>query len=283
VSQDERNRLLAERFQEVLDRIAGGADLEEEVLAHGKWLLDQIEPDELTLLQKQYAQKQVRERFLQLTTDLGVVVQGHYRLVTGETLEARAAQLEAELWHALGLWRDARLLFERGRFATATALAIVCLEETGKVGVARWQVFWPARKEGSDASRWRNPLFSHTKKHLLVAGQGALVNARLDRLLGIERVCRFLDDVESGAIEKLRQRALYFDHDGEQPLLPEDAISREVSLFYVVLAGELLAEVGGIVPETWSKLLDEVNGFEEQEDVRGVFASDGEGAPTSGQ
>ena len=61
-----------------------------------------------------------------------------------------------------------------------------------------------------------------------------------------------LDDVESGSVERLRQAALYVDHDGTNLLLPGRRITRDDALFYTVMAGELMAEVLGIVPETWT-------------------------------
>lgn len=92
----------------------------------------------------------------------------------------------------------------------------------------------------------------------MVAGQGALVNSRLDHLLGFESIKQFIDDVEAGEIERLRQAALYADHDGTELLLPENRISEEAALFHLTLAGELMAEVLGFEPETWNALREEV-------------------------
>ncbi len=77
----------------------------------------------------------------------------------------------------------------------------------------------------------------------------------------------FLDDVDNGRIEQVRQSALYADHDGTQPVIPDLAITREDALFYIVLAGEVMAEILGAVPEMWSELLDEVKAFEAQHGI----------------
>jgi hypothetical protein len=90
-----------------------------------------------------------------------------------------------------------------------------------------------------------------------------LINSRLDHLLGFDRMKQFVNDVEAGEIERLRQASLYADHDGTQLLLPENRISEEEALFHVILAGELLAEVLGFGPEMWEELLTEVKQFEE--------------------
>jgi AbiV family abortive infection protein len=205
--------------------------------------------------------KDVVRRFVDLADLLIDLANGDKRLVTGDTLDERAAQYQALVLHVRGLWQDAASMFAAGRFATATFLAIACMEEVGKAGVAKLQMLLHDHPLVGTADR-RRALYSHQQKHLLVAGQGALVNRRLDRLLGLDRIAQFLDDVEAGRIETLRQAALYADHDGDEPLLPEKLILREEALFYVTLAGEVMAEVLGAAPELWRELLDEVVAFE---------------------
>ena len=245
-------------------RIDTGADPEHEMREFQRAALTTLTSEQRARVEQNITDKDVVRRFRELSATLRDVVQGEKRLIAGESPEDRAAQYEDLVCHIRELWRDAAAAFDRSRYSTATFLAIACMEEVGKGGVARWQLFWDAQPEPSSRrrSRGRGVLYSHPKKHLLVAGQGALINARLDHLFGVDRITRFLDDVESGTIEQLRQTALYADHDGTGLLLPERRITRDDALFYTVLAGELMAEVLGVVPETWTILLDEVKGFE---------------------
>lgn len=130
------------------------------------------------------------------------------------------------------------------------------------------QVYWPlATQHAGEPQKGRSALYSHQKKHLLVAGQGALVNARLDRLLGLDHIVAFLDDVDDGRIEKIRQDSLYADHDGKAVRIPELRVTRDDALFYVTLAGEVMAEILGAVAEMWRELLDEVIDFERQQGI----------------
>ena len=143
------------------------------------------------------------------------------------------------------------------------------MEELGKVAVGCWQViFGPAFQADTSAvpqRRKRSPLHSHTEKHLMAAAAGALVNNRLDRILGVDRVARFIDDAEAGRIESLRKECLYADSQGGKLALPSVRVTRDDALFYVALAGELLAEVGGrLDPALWERLLVRVTAFEER-------------------
>jgi AbiV family abortive infection protein len=174
--------------------------------------------------------------------------------------------------HAEGLWDDACTLYLRGRFATALAISITSLEEVGKISVARSELilrhgapeFLQSLAKKSTRRDRRSPFYSHDQKLLLAAGAGALVNSRLDRIVGMSSVIAFLDDAESGRIERLRQSCLYSDADAGQLLLPAEQIQREQATFFVVLSGEVLAEVAAFEPREWERLITKVEEFEKQ-------------------
>jgi AbiV family abortive infection protein len=259
-------REIMERARAILEGNPGAFDPQE----FGESLLAALTEDEQRGVAERFKTKEVARRFPEFTDVLLGLVNGTKRLVTGETLETRVDQYMLFVAHARSLWHDARNMFERERFGTAVFLAIACMEEVGKGGVAKLQVLlWPPRNSATTetAKKGRGALYSHAKKHLLVAGQGALINARLDRLLGLDRVAAFLDDVDDGRIEEIRQSALYADHDGTNPLIPEIRFTRDEALFYVTLAGEMMAEILGAVPEVWRELLDEAIAFEKQQGI----------------
>jgi AbiV family abortive infection protein len=138
------------------------------------------------------------------------------RVLTGATLEEDAADLWKLSRHVEGLWDDAVLLYRRRRYPRAAALAVACIEELGRVAVARIQIFAYVmdRQRGrtipplpsAHPNRRELALYSHAKKHMLAAASGALVNSRLDRIVGLPKVVGFLDDVEAKRIESFRQR-----------------------------------------------------------------------------
>lgn len=195
-------------------------------------------------------------------------------LVAAPDYASSAAKYARLVSHAEGLWNDACQLYLSGRFATALALSITCLEEVGKISVARIELalcrrdgalqLFAATPECASPSRKGNPFYSHTKKLLMAAGAGALVNSRLDRLLGMEVVISFLDDVEAEKIEPFRQACLYSEAKGEQLLLPSEQIQDAQARLYIVIAGEVLADVAGADPAEWERILNRVKEFEKQ-------------------
>jgi AbiV family abortive infection protein len=197
------------------------------------------------------------------------------RMLSGASLDEDGEQFNSLAKHATQLWLEARDAFTRGSHALAKFLAIVSLEEVGKVSVARFEIALREciRRNGGDPNlappsasvkkSKKGPFYSHTKKHLLAAGAGALVNSRLDRRLGIDRINTFLNEVDTGEIERTRQKCLYADCTPAGPRLPADLVTESDAGFYVALAGEILAEVAGFEVSVWQRLLTEVNAFEE--------------------
>ena len=111
---------------------------------------------------------------------------------------------------------------------------------------------------------WRcrqRPFRDHFTKHVLAATAGASINARIDRVLGIQFVNAFLDAAENQRLETFRQRCLYLDHAGGLHI-PSATVTRDNAAKYVALAGELFAELIPM-PDEWSRVLDQVKEFEQ--------------------
>jgi len=59
-------------------------------------------------------------------------------------------------------------------------------------------------------------------------------------------VVEFIEDCESGKLEKIRQMCLYADvNRGGTILIPAEIITKEQAAFYITLAGELLSQIEG--------------------------------------
>ena len=217
-------------------------------------------------------EKGVVDRFKQYVEIQNDLLQIDKSLVAGTDLQSDVAQYRELISHVEKLWDDSSRLFNDGSYPASLFFAIVCIEETGKISVTRFQILIreserhnpPQKRTQKKASRRKNPFYSHFQKHLLAAGAGALINSRLDRIVGQDRVLRFLEDVESGRIENLRQSCIYADHDGSRLMLPYNDVSREEATFYVVLAGELMAEILGFEHVDYKRLIEKVECFELQ-------------------
>lgn len=166
------------------------------------------------------------------------------------------------------LWLTAAGAWQAGFPAVAAALSITCLEETGKLAVERWRlcgveaITVPAASIPSGRRRPRRLFLDHASKHILAAMSGALINARLDRVLGSEFIPRFLDEAEEGRLEEFRQDCLYLDRRDGILHVPAESITSEQAARYVALSGAVLAE---IQPDSgaWSRVLEHVKEFEQ--------------------
>jgi AbiV family abortive infection protein len=165
--------------------------------------------------------------------------------------------------HVEHLWDDAVSLFSRGSYPTAFFLGVVVVEELGKVAIAKVQAVLGVPSAAIVGVGKRGaPLRSHPQKHVLAAGAGAVVNSRLDRIVGIDNVIDFIERAESGALERQRQDCLYYDVDDDGQHLPYKETTREEAQLVLTIAGELLAEVGAMDPDEWERLLRKIERFE---------------------
>ena len=218
---------------------------------------------------KVFSEKRQAERMLPFFRRVAELTQLEQPLGIGRSFEDDVATFSRLLAHAENLWSDAGLLFSSQRFAPSLFLSIVTLEEIGKIAIVYLQVFArdQARMTGQSAppkrpDRKKNPLYSHTQKHLLASCAGAVVNSRLDRILGMERVNRFIATVEGGKLEKLRQGCLYYEMKTSGPHCPYEVITEVDAGFYLVVSGELLAEVGLLGTSRYIEFLSRVEEFE---------------------
>lgn len=166
-------------------------------------------------------------------------------LIAGETFKECLGQYHALRGYVEELWEKARYEYHCANFPLATFFSILAIEEIGKL----WRL-------NIDLMTWDNPRVTgnpelgshgrnHRKKQFVGVTSGALINARLDRLLGTENVKAILHDVENGKIEVLRQECLYIDIIDGRARLPREVISEATAKTYVILAGELWMEVLG--------------------------------------
>jgi AbiV family abortive infection protein len=107
--------------------------------------------------------------------------------------------------HVLFLLEDAAVTFARGSYGTSAFLAITALEETTKAEILAFRIQAPGgpRKKGGD------PLRSHTKKHALAVRPTTFMG-RLPVILGEETCARLRRDAATGALNRLRDEAIYF-------------------------------------------------------------------------
>jgi AbiV family abortive infection protein len=183
-------------------------------------------------------------------------------LLSGRSFKECLAQYRRMIGHVEGLWNQACEHYRARRFPLCIFLSILTIEEIGKLGR-----LW------TDLLAWDRPLPSdkkdlgilgrdHRKKHFIGVISGAVINSRVDRVLGQKPIKQVLQDVDSGKLESLRQSCLYIDLRDGHPVTPDDVIAPETAKFFAVLAGELWVEILGHFPWEFEAMLDKVIAFE---------------------
>jgi AbiV family abortive infection protein len=228
-------------------------------------LVDSLPDDIRSDADRAFETKKVQARMLPFFKAVAELASSHVLLPAADPHE-RLAGFYKLVSHAERLWADAVALFVAGSYPTALFLAIVALEELGKVAIAKIQAVLgtPMSATVQGVGKSRSLLRSHPKKHLLALAAGAVVNSRLDRLVGMDRVVGFIEKAELGGLERLRQDCLYYDLEDGRQHLPYDEVTRTETEFALVLVGELLAEVGSIETHEWKRLLAKVEAFEKR-------------------
>ncbi|MFC2033927.1 AbiV family abortive infection protein [Chloroflexota bacterium] len=199
-------------------------------------------PEQTVLSSATLEAKSSLERFKKHTELLLSCISESQFFRKGVTPEEATKDAYALYLHSIDIWRVAVNMFHNKFYPLATFLAIVSLEESAKVIVLCFEILSGHKTEKLSGKQRKNPLFSHPSKHLLAGMSGLLVNARADSILGLQCVLDFLDLIEKGRLESLRQSCLYADIQGDKLLLPQSLHDADSSSRYIAIAGEVIGE-----------------------------------------
>lgn len=170
--------------------------------------------------------------------------------------EQIAAGMNAAIKNAVRLTEDANLLLERERFSSAASLAILAIEEAGKVSILRMLAV--SRKDKETVKRWRE-YRSHTKKNVAwllpqLVAEGARYIDDFSPL--------FTEDAEHPfLLDKVKQISFYTDCLGEAHWsIPHDVIDESLARMLVQIAG-IFCKDRDVTPkeiELWVKHMEPV-------------------------
>lgn len=207
-------------------------------------------------------------RLMKFTDILNDALFSAERIFKTDCLEQDCKEFWYLMRHAECLWDDAVRLLRQESHASSVFLSIVCIEEIGKLSIARFQIAVNEAERGRSAASVmrgkKNLLYSHHKKHQLAAFSGFAVNSRADRILGLNNIVKLLDLAESGKLETIRQNCIYSRQQEGSIVLPLTARTKGDAVFFCSVAGELLAEIGGFEPEEFERLLRCIVEYEEE-------------------
>lgn len=216
-------------------------------------------PDDDTIA-KELARKDGARRFPKLLEEHAHALNNHRSLLNGETFNDCLEQYKTLIAHVENLWAEACSLYKGKKYPLAAFISILVIEEIGKLSrlpfdLMAYDVLRSVASHGPVEK-------SHRRKHFIGVVSGALINARLDRVLGKDVVRTVLHLAESDELEKIRQSCLYADFRHGKMVTPSEVIDAERARVLTVLAGELMAEVLGHFPWEFERMLDNVIAFE---------------------
>lgn len=165
----------------------------------------------------------------------------------GENKEEHMSEWNLCVNSVFELWEASACLWEFGKYASANALAISTLEETGKLVVERMRLLGPVPHLTDEEitelqEEWslrKKPFLDHFTKSVLASMCGSLINARLDRIVGLDFFIKFLAFAEEGKLDAMRQNCSYLDGKDGSLRRPQDAVTPEMASRFVALAGEV--------------------------------------------
>jgi AbiV family abortive infection protein len=211
-------------------------------------------------IERELARKDGSRRFAKLVDERAQAFNEQPSLLSGATFEACLEQYKALLGHVEGMWAEACQFYTVGNYPFAAFFSILVIEEIGKLSrLAEDLLHYDVPRVAAQSGTVER---SHRRKHFIGVVSGALINARLDRVLGKDIIRKILHQAESDELEKIRQSCLYIDVQDGRAVTPSEAIDAERARVLTVLAGELMAEVLGHFPWEFDRMLNKVVAFE---------------------
>lgn len=207
------------------------------------------------------ASKEGLRRFIKMTGLHAEMADNNPSLLNGSTFEECLQQYLKIVGHLERLWTDSRDLYRRGHYPLAAFTAILLLEEMGKIGLI-WRELMAYDSPRSTVKKLNGIGRSHRQKAFMGVAAGALINTRLDRILGIKVVRQIIQDAESGKLETIRQACLYVDYVDGSVTTPGERIGQDQAKLFVLLAGEIWAETYGHFPFEFERMIELVSTFE---------------------
>ena len=217
-------------------------------------------PRDLEKIRQRFSRKDTTERFSKLQEERRRIIVAQPSLLAGADFDECLTLYKALIAHVESLWADACSLYRGKNYPLATLLSILVIEEIGKLtNLYIDLVFFDVERPTPQP---RSLDGSHKRKQLIGIFSGALVNARLDRVLGFDVVRKLLNMAQSNGIERLRQDCLYIDVQDGRAVTPRERIGPHRARLLTVFAGEVMAEVLGHFPWDFERMLESVIAFE---------------------
>lgn len=226
--------------------------------------IDEFEIDEskTETIEKELLRKDGSRRFDKMLGQRKEALINSPSFLSGTCFESCLEQYKELISHVEKLWDSACQLYKANNFPMCAFISILVIEEIGKLShLSQELISYDIERSPQDQIIVDR---NHRRKHFIGVVSGALINSRLDRVLGKQVVRKLLHEAESDELEKTRQSCLYVDFKDGQSVVPSQLISKDRAKTLVVLAGELMAEVLGHFPWEFERMIEAVIAFERE-------------------
>ncbi len=211
-------------------------------------------------ISEELARRDGARRMIRLNEITSEAFRTNRSLLTGETFDECLNQYKRLIEHVEKTWSGACGLFLNGNHPLAAFTAILVIEEVGKLSRLKDDLMHYdsaiERPNGEPVMR------DHRKKHFIGVMSGAVINSRLDRILGKGVIRKILNQAENNELERIRQNCLYIDIINGKAVSPHEVVDVDLARTLCILAGELMAETLGFFPWEFERMIEEVSKFE---------------------
>jgi AbiV family abortive infection protein len=264
IPQDKDPKSMVIAMRDAVKKISDQDSLQEFV----EELREKVDPVFFKKYEQLAAEKKVTKRLtIALESQQRVLSRGP-QLLRAKNIDEALEQCSKYISHVESCWKMGCMFYLADNYPFSVFFSILTIEETGKLTTLFWELIsfgdeWQEDKANKNNVK-KNPLYQHQKKHIFAAAHGALLNHRLDSIIGIDNIKKFLELVESGKIERLRQTCLYSELSADVKITPEEKIEKDEARVFTIIAGELMAEVLGRVPGHEERLYKAITEYEKK-------------------
>lgn len=155
--------------------------------------------------------------------------------------------------HLYKYWNLSKGFFLKENSALATFFAITLMEELGKLVILN--------QENISGVFDKKSFFDHEKKYRIAVYNTIFVNSRVSRIYGQHEEA-FANLFKTGGLLPVRNRSLYLSKKDGSIVTPAEDIDEKEAFILVCFAGEMYAEIQGLMtgagPKAWEKIIKEI-------------------------
>lgn len=140
-------------------------------------------------------------------------------------------QINKAIDHIFQLISDAYILYAHNSYSSSVFLSIAVIEEVAKLYVGMYV-------SSSAEYKKKDKLRDHKTKEIIGVNYTVSMSERIKDALGIDKLEEIYDITYSGKLKELREKAIYYECEGDKLITPADIIDKQFSRNILLFAIE---------------------------------------------